>query len=150
MLKINKKTIICCGCAVTLLSLATIGVYNSVNGDGNKQEVTNINTSNVDTLNVKTFSYEFNNHKYIRFTSENESWCVHDPDCPCQNEMLRKKLNNITTVITNDTRKMLNNVETRVNKKINDQNARLSNIEKKVQPRTIVKTRTITIYKRKK
>lgn len=147
-MNINKTTIIC-GCVVILGSLATIGICNSNKEDEVKQ-VTNINTSNVDTLNVKTFSYEFNNHKYIRFTSENESWCVHDPDCPCQNEMLRKKLNNITTVITNDTRKMLNNVETRVNKKINDQNVRLINIEKKVQPRTIVKTRTITVYKRKK
>ena len=147
-MNINKTTIIC-GCVVILGSLATIGICNSNKEDEVKQ-VTNINTSNVDTLNVKTFSYEFNNHKYIRFTSENESWCVHDPDCPCKNEMLRKKLNNITTVITNDTRKMLNNVETRVNKKINDQNVRLINIEKKVQPRTIVKTRTITVYKRKK
>ena len=147
-MNINKTTIIC-GCVVILGSLATIGICNSNKEDEVKQ-VTNINTANVDTLNVKTFSYEFNNHKYIRFTSENESWCVHDPDCPCQNEMLRKKLNNITTVITNDTRKMLNNVETRVNKKINDQNVRLINIEKKVQPRTIVKTRTITVYKRKK
>ena len=147
-MNINKTTIIC-GCMVILGSLATIGICNSNKEDEVKQ-VTNINTANVDTLNVKTFSYEFNNHKYIRFTSENESWCVHDPDCPCQNEMLRKKLNNITTVITNDTRKMLNNVETRVNKKINDQNVRLINIEKKVQPRTIVKTRTITVYKRKK
>lgn len=147
-MNINKTTIIC-GCVVILGSLATISICNSNKEDEVKQ-VTNINTSNVDTLNVKTFSYEFNNHKYIRFTSENESWCVHDPDCPCQNEMLRKKLNNITTVITNDTRKMLNNVETRVNKKINDQNVRLINIEKKVQPRTIVKTRTITVYKRKK
>ena len=145
---INIPTIIC-GCVVILGSLTTIGICNSNKEDEVKQ-VTNINTANVDTLNVKTFSYEFNNHKYIRFTSENESWCVHDPDCPCQNEMLRKKLNNITTVITNDTRKMLNNVETRVNKKINDQNVRLINIEKKVQPRTIVKTRTITVYKRKK
>lgn len=147
-MNINKTTIIC-GCVVILGSLTAIGICNSNKEDEVKQ-VTNINTVNVDTLNVKTFSYEFNNHKYIRFTSENESWCVHDPDCPCQNEMLRKKLNNITTVITNDTRKMLNNVETRVNKKINDQNVRLINIEKKVQPRTIVKTRTITIYKRKK
>lgn len=147
-MNINKTTIIC-GCVVILGSLTTIGICNSNKEDEVKQ-VTNINTANVDTLNVKTFSYEFNNHKYIRFTSENESWCVHDPDCPCQNEMLRKKLNNITTVITNDTRKMLNNVETRVNKKINEQNVRLINIEKKVQPRTIVKTRTITVYKRKK
>ena len=147
-MNINKTTIIC-GCVVILGSLTTIGICNSNKEDEVKQ-VTNINTANVDTLNVKTFSYEFNNHKYIRFTSENESWCVHDPDCPCQNEMLRKKLNNITTVITNDTRKMLNNVETRVNRKIHDQNVRLIHLEKKVQTRTIVKTRTITVYKRKK
>ena len=63
---------------------------------------------------------------------------------------LRKKLNNITTVITNDTRKMLNNVETRVNNKLNDQNVRLSNIEKKVQPKTIIRTKTITVYKKRK
>lgn len=116
------------------------------------KEVSSIKTetSNVDTLNVKTFAYEFKGHKYIRFTSENDSWCVHDPDCKCQDEMLRTKLNNITTVITNDTRKRLNNVEVRLNQKIEAQNNKLSNIEKKVQPRTIVKTRTVTVYKKKK
>ena len=145
-----SKQIIICSSVFVLGTLAIIGVCNSANNSNKKQQVTNINTSNVDTLNVKTFSYEFNNHKYIRFTSENESWCVHDPDCPCQDEMLRNKLNNITTVITNDTRKMLNNVETRVSKKLNDQNVRLSNIEKKVQPKTIIRTKTITVYKKRK
>lgn len=143
-----SKQIIICSSVFVLGTLAIIGVC--TNNSNKEQQVTNINTSNVDTLNVKTFSYEFNNHKYIRFTSENESWCVHDPDCPCQDEMLRKKLNNITTVITNDTRKMLNNVETRVNNKLNDQNVRLSNIEKKVQPKTIIRTKTITVYKKRK
>lgn len=150
-MNITKTGIIICTCLIGLGTTAIIGLCNSTESNKEKQEVSNIeNTSNVDTLNVKTFSYEFNNHKYIRFTSENESWCVHDPDCPCQDEMLRNKLNNITTVITNDTRKMLNNVETRVSKKLNDQNVRLSNIEKKVQPKTIIRTRTITVYKKRK
>lgn len=138
---------------IALVVLSISGVVTYINETYNKTVTTNVeqNVSNVrDTLNVKTFSYEFNGHKYIRFTSGEESWCVHDPDCPCQDKMLRQKLNNITTVITNDTRRMLNNVETRINNKINNQNTRLSNIEKKVQPKTIIRTRTITIYKKKK
>ena len=57
---------------------------NITDGKEQQHQVTNINNSNVDTLRVKTFSY--NNHKYIKFTSGNESWCVHDPDCQDENK----------------------------------------------------------------
>ena len=79
-----SKQIIICSSVFVLGTLAIIGVCNSANNSNKKQQVTNINTSNVDTLNVKTFYY--NNHKYIKFTSGNESWCVHDPDCQDENK----------------------------------------------------------------
>lgn len=60
------------------------GIKDNKEEQSQQQQITNINTSNISTLRVKTFNY--NNHKYIKFTSGKEAGYVHDPDCPCQNK----------------------------------------------------------------
>lgn len=80
----TKKRIILCICCICLCAIAIISICNSnIIENKKEQDVTNINTSNIDTLNIKAVYFEFNHHKYIIFTLKDKSWCVHDPNCIC-------------------------------------------------------------------
>lgn len=70
----------------------------------------NSSVSALDSVNIgdtvmnkgKVLAFEYNKHKYINIVKiDNDgnanSYLLHDPNCPC----LLRKLNNITTVITN-------------------------------------------------
>lgn len=55
------------------------------------------------TSEGKVMEFEYKNHKFINLVKldvngKSESFVIHDPNCRC----LSKKLNNITTVITNN------------------------------------------------
>lgn len=69
----------------------------------NSEEQKLVSVGDTVTSEGKVMEFEYNNHKFINIIkpdekgNPSESYVVHDPNCKC----LTKKLNNITTVITN-------------------------------------------------
>lgn len=123
----------------------------TVTSNNNSTVVTNDKVENIDTIKCATYKFEFDGHKYIKFkTSNGEEYYIHDPKCRCQSN----KLNNITTVITNNQ----NNNTADLQKQINalDANNRanfrviensLAEIRNEVKkPHIIYRTVTKTVY----
>lgn len=130
--------------------------------------------STLDSINVgdtvmnkgKVLTFEYNKHQYINIVKmDNDgntmSYLLHDPNCPC----FSRKLNNITTVITN-TDNNNSSASDSINKanyrailnalaEIRNDNKNLHNqinavYERVNKPRIIYRTVTRTIYKRRK
>lgn len=131
-------------------------------------------SSSLDSVNIgdtvmnkgKVLTFEYNKHKYINIVKiDNDgnanSYLLHDPNCTC----LSRKLNNITTVITNtdnDNSKSSDSINKANYKAILNALAELRNDNKKLhnqlnavydvakKPRIIYRTVTKTVYVSKK
>lgn len=68
------------------------------------------NATVTDTIKCSTFKFKFDNHGYIKFKSPEGNYIIHDPSCGC----MSKRLNNITTVITNNDNKHLKDITTQL------------------------------------
>lgn len=96
----SKKYIIIV-CIIILIAVAALMsnfIYRSFHS--NNEDITMVG----DTIesNGKVMEFEYQKHKFINIMKEtadgkSESFVVHDPNCKCTS----RKLNNITTVITN-------------------------------------------------
>lgn len=99
-MKVNTKSIIIACITFVLGFVGSMLVVNKCTSETNKENVVLVG----DTLTSegKVMEFDYQNHKFINIVKMNddgnqESFVVHDPNCRC----LTKKLNNITTVITN-------------------------------------------------
>lgn len=96
---INTKSIIIAAITFVLFLAGSMIIVNKCTGSSNDIAIVG------DTLTSegKVMEFDYQNHKFINIvkSGENgntESFIVHDPNCRCS----IKKLNNITTVITNN------------------------------------------------
>lgn len=99
MKKVNTKSIIIAAITFILFLTGSMLIVNKCTGSSNNIAIVG------DTLTSegKVMEFDYQNHKFINIVKvdENgnqESFVVHDPNCRCS----VKKLNNITTVITNN------------------------------------------------
>lgn len=99
-MKVNTKSIIIACITFVLGFVGSMLVVNKCTSEASKENVVLVG----DTLTSegKVMEFDYQNHKFINIVKMNddgnqESFVVHDPNCKC----LAKKLNNITTVITN-------------------------------------------------
>lgn len=99
-MKVNTKSIIIACITFVLVFVGSMLVVNKCTSETSKENVVLVG----DTLTSegKVMEFDYQNHKFINIVKMNddgkqESFVVHDPNCRC----LAKKLNNITTVITN-------------------------------------------------
>lgn len=98
-MKVNTKSIIIAAITFVLFLVGSMLIVNKCTGASNDIAIVG------DTLTSegKVMEFDYQNHKFINIVKfdENgnaESFVVHDPNCRCS----VKKLNNITTVITNN------------------------------------------------
>lgn len=97
-MKSNWKTILLGAISFIVLFVSTsVSIKKCTNS---KDDITLVG----DTISSegKVMEFEYQHHKFINIVKinsddKNESFVVHDPNCRC----MTKKLNNITTVITN-------------------------------------------------
>ena len=99
-MKVNTKSIIIACITFVLVFVGSMLVVNKCTSETSKENVVLVG----DTLTSegKVMEFDYQNHKFINIVKigddgNQESFIVHDPNCRC----LTKKLNNITTVITN-------------------------------------------------
>lgn len=99
MKKVNTKSIIIAAITFVLFLVGSMLVVNKCTGSSNDIAIVG------DTLTSegKVMEFDYQNHKFINIVKSDEngnqeSFVVHDPNCRCS----IKKLNNITTVITNN------------------------------------------------
>lgn len=98
--KINKKSITLAG--ITFIAFFGASMFFTSRCTNNEEQKL-ISVGDTVTSEGKVMEFEYNNHKFINIVkpdekgNPSESYVVHDPNCRC----LTKKLNNITTVITN-------------------------------------------------
>ena len=98
-MKVNIKSIIIAAITFVLFLTGSMLVVNKCTCKSNDIAIVG------DTLTSegKVMEFEYQNHKFINIVKSDEndnmeSFVVHDPNCRCS----VKKLNNITTVITNN------------------------------------------------
>ena len=98
-MKANIKSIIIANVTFVLFFIVSMFVVNKCTGSSNDIAIVG------DTLTSegKVMEFDYQNHKFINIVKADEngnqeSFVVHDPNCRCS----IKKLNNITTVITNN------------------------------------------------
>lgn len=96
---INTKSIIIAAITFVLFLAGSMLIVNKCTGASNDIAIVG------DTLTSegKVMEFDYQNHKFINIVKSDEngnaeSFVVHDPNCRCS----IKKLNNITTVITNN------------------------------------------------
>ena len=96
---INTKNIIIAAITFVLFLTGSMLIVNKCTGSSNDIAIVG------DTLTSegKVMEFDYQNHKFINIVKSDEngnaeSFVVHDPNCRCS----IKKLNNITTVITNN------------------------------------------------
>lgn len=77
-----------------------------------------------DTIKCSTFKFEFDGHDYVKFKTTDGEHIIHDPACKC----ISKKLNNITTVITNNEKKTNEDL----NEKLDKMAVQLKNLKEEV------------------
>ena len=87
-----------------LVVIVCILVFNTNNKSTQAEPDTNAVVT--DTIKCSTFKFKFDNHGYIKFKSPEGNYIIHDPSCGC----MSKRLNNITTVITNNDNKHLKDI----------------------------------------
>lgn len=99
MKKVNTKSIIIAAITFVLFLTGSMIIANKCTGSSNDIGIVG------DTLTSegKVMEFDYQNHKFINIVKSDEngnaeSFVVHDPNCRCS----IKKLNNITTVITNN------------------------------------------------
>ena len=99
MKKVNTKSIIIAAITFVLFLTGSMLIVNKCTGSSNDIAIVG------DTLTSegKVMEFDYQNHKFINIVKSDEngnaeSFVVHDPNCRCS----VKKLNNITTVITNN------------------------------------------------
>lgn len=99
MKKVNTKSAIIAAITFVLFFTGSMLVVNKCTGSSNDIVIVG------DTLTSegKVMEFDYQNHKFINIVKSDEngnaeSFVVHDPNCRCS----VKKLNNITTVITNN------------------------------------------------
>lgn len=99
MKKVNTKSIIIAAITFVLFLVGSMLIVNKCTGASNDIAIVG------DTLTSegKVMEFDYQNHKFINIVKSDEngnaeSFVVHDPNCRCS----IKKLNNITTVITNN------------------------------------------------
>lgn len=99
MKKVNTKSIIIAAITFVLFLTGSMLIVNKCIGASNDIAIVG------DTLTSegKVMEFDYQNHKFINIVKSDEngnaeSFVVHDPNCRCS----IKKLNNITTVITNN------------------------------------------------
>lgn len=103
-MKVNTKSIIIAAITFVLFLTGSMLIVNKCTRSSNDIAIDNMAIVG-DTLTSegKVMEFDYQNHKFINIVKcdENgntESFVVHDPNCRCS----VKKLNNITTVITNN------------------------------------------------
>ena len=106
----NKETYKNWGFAIVVSIVIAFGMYFIVNTILNHVTIDQedkVELCEGDTLTSqgKVLEFEYKNHKFINIIKmdndgNKDSYVVHDPNCKCTS----KKLNNITTVITNNDR----------------------------------------------
>lgn len=99
--------------SVTIALLVLVGVvcavlFNTTNQS--TQVEVDPNATVTDTIKCSTFKFKFDNHGYIKFKSPEGNYIIHDPSCGC----MSKRLNNITTVITNNDNKHIKDIDTKL------------------------------------
>lgn len=92
-----------------LVVVVCVVLFNT--GNQNTQVETDPNTVVTDTIKCSTFKFKFDNHGYIKFKSPEGNYIIHDPSCTC----MSKRLNNITTVITNNDNKHRKDIDVKLN-----------------------------------
>lgn len=101
MKSINKKSLTIAG--ITFIAFFGASMFFTSRCTSNNEEQKLVSVGDTVTSEGKVMEFEYNNHKFINIIkpdangNPSESYVVHDPNCKC----LTKKLNNITTVITN-------------------------------------------------
>ena len=102
-MKVNTKSAIIAAITFVLFLTGSMLIVNKCTGASNDIAIVG------DTLTSegKVMEFDYQNHKFINIVKSDEngnteSFVVHDPNCRCS----VKKLNNITTVITNNDNKL--------------------------------------------
>lgn len=101
MISISKKSATIA--TITFFAFFGVSMFFTSRCTSNNEEQKLVNVGDTITSEGKVMVFEYNNHKFINIIkpdekgNPSESYVVHDPNCKC----LTKKLNNITTVITN-------------------------------------------------
>lgn len=111
---------ICVGIGLLLLIFV---FYTNIGKQTTQIEVTP-STVVTDTIKCSTFKFEFDGHDYIKFKTADGEHIIHDPACKC----ISKKLNNITTVITNNEKK----ANEELNEKLDKMAIQLKNLKEEV------------------
>lgn len=102
-MKITRKKCIAIACVAFMISFGiSFGLVRSCNSSSNAEDNKIAMVGDTVTSEGKVMEFEYENHKFINIVKATddggtESFVVHDPNCRCS----VKKLNNITTVITN-------------------------------------------------
>lgn len=103
-MKVNTKSAIIAVITFVLFLTGSMFIVNKCTGSSNDIAIDNMAIVG-DTLTSegKVMEFDYQNHKFINIVKSDEngnaeSFVVHDPNCRCS----VKKLNNITTVITNN------------------------------------------------
>lgn len=99
MKKVNTKSAIIAAITFVLFLTGSMLVVNKCTGSSNDIAI----VGETLTSEGKVMEFDYQNHKFINIVKSDEngnaeSFVVHDPNCRCS----VKKLNNITTVITNN------------------------------------------------
>ena len=161
----NKKYLTLVGILLSMFVLASLIAYGCYRVKSTESSLDSINVGDTVMNKGKVLTFEYNKHRYINIVKmDNDgntmSYLLHDPNCPC----ISRKLNNITTVITN-TDNNNSSASDSINKanyrailnalaEIRNDNRNLHNqinaVYNKVnKPKVIYRTVTRTVYKRR-
>lgn len=110
-------------CVVIGLLLLIFVFYTNIGKQTTQIEVTP-STVVTDTIKCSTFKFEFDGHDYVKFKTADGEHIIHDPACKC----ISKKLNNITTVITNNEKK----ANEELNEKLDKMSVQLKNLKEEL------------------
>ena len=110
----------------SVVTLLSISLNYLTNNKSNVENIEVVDQSKVvtDTIKCSTFKFEFDGHDYVKFKTADGEHIIHDPACKC----ISKKLNNITTVITNNEKK----TNEELNEKLDKMAVQLKNLKEEV------------------
>lgn len=147
----NEETYKNWGFAIVVSIVIAFGMYFIVNTILNHVTIDQedkVELCEGDTLTSqgKVLEFEYKNHKFINIikmdnNGNKDSYVVHDPNCKCTS----KKLNNITTVITNNDRENFKVIISKLND-LQSKNASL-NTELKVLKNEVAKLKKPVVTK---
>lgn len=161
----NKKYLTLVGILLSMFAVAGLIVYGCYRVKSTTSTLDSINVGDTIMNKGKVLTFEYNKHRYINIVKmDNDgntmSYLLHDPNCPC----ISRKLNNITTVITNTDNDNSKSSDS-INKanyrailnalaEIRNDNRNLHNqinaVYNKVnKPKVVYRTVTRTVYKRR-